>query len=128
MYKYILIYLSLTVILNGDIFIVYSNNLDLKSISKEEMSRLYLKKNTKIKNKDIVVLNNLDCYDEFNKKILNKTPSEVHAYWMKQIFLGRKVPPKKVKNQNILDITSSEDNFIGYTNIKPKGDNIYEVK
>jgi len=115
-------------ILNADIDVIVSNNNKLNSITKNELVNLYLKKTDKIKGKKLIVINNKDDYDEFNKKVLNKTPNQIHAYWMKQIFLGKKVPPKNITQQDIKKEISNNTNTMTYTSKESKEKVIYETK
>ena len=115
-------------ILNADIDVVVSKKNRLKSATKNELSNVYLKKTDKIRGKKVIVINNKDDYDEFNKKVLNKTPNQIHAYWMKQIFLGKKVPPRNITQKDIKKEISNNPNIIIYTSIKSNEKVIYETK
>jgi hypothetical protein len=94
---------------------VSSDESSIKSLSKEEISNLYLKKSDEIDGKKVGVIDNKDDYDEFYEKVLNKTPSQIHAYWMKQIFLGRRVPPKRVSKNELKDELKKDKDSIGYS-------------
>ncbi|MEO1954165.1 MAG: hypothetical protein ABGW74_05630 [Campylobacterales bacterium] len=113
--------------LKAEIYVVISDNSNIDNITKNELSNLYLKKTDRIHGQKVVVVNNVDDYDEFNKKVLNKTPSQIHAYWMKQIFLGRKVPPKKVDEKEIQRSINNLPNVITYTSKKINAKVIYAI-
>ena len=76
----------------------------------------------------MIVINNKDDYNEFNKKVLNKNSSQIHAYWMKQIFLGRKVPPKSIDKSEVDSVIKKDPNSVTYTSDKLNEKVIYEVK
>ncbi|RLA77963.1 MAG: hypothetical protein DRG78_16210 [Epsilonproteobacteria bacterium] len=115
-------------ILNADIDVLVSNNNKLNNATKNELANVYLKKTDKIKGKKVIAVNNKDDYNEFNKKVLNKTPNQIHAYWMKQIFLGKKVPPKNITQKDVKKEISNNPNTVTYTSIKSDEKVIYETK
>ena len=127
MIKKILFILSIVNILNANISVIISKNNKISSVTKNELANIYLKKTDTIQGQKVVVINNKDDYDEFNKKVLNKTPSQMHAYWMKQVFLGRKVPPKNIDKKDIQSEINKVDNSITYTSDKIDAKVIYEA-
>jgi len=51
----------------------------------------------------------------FNEKILNKTSSQMKAYWSKLVFTGKGTPPKELlTDQEVIDLVSQNPNMIGY--------------
>lgn len=53
--------------------------------------------------------------NEFNSKVLDRSASQLKAYWAKLIFTGKGSPPKKVgSDAEVLKIVSSEPDKIGY--------------
>ncbi len=51
----------------------------------------------------------------FNEKILNKTGSQMKAYWSKLVFTGKGTPPKELlTDTEIIDLVSQNPNMIGY--------------
>lgn len=52
---------------------------------------------------------------EFNDKVLNKSGSQLKAYWSKLVFTGKGTPPKAVSGDaEVLKLVSSNPNVIGY--------------
>jgi predicted transcriptional regulator len=110
----------------GQIYVISSSNLILNNITKKELKRLFLKKTSSIRGVKVNVINNKLTYNKFNKNVLNKTPNQIHAYWMKQIFLGKQIPPPIVKNEDIALLLKNKNNIIVYSNKKLKGNILYE--
>ena len=53
--------------------------------------------------------------EEFNEKLLNKSSSQLKAYWSKQIFTGKGTPPKELSNNDeVIKLVSTNPNLIGY--------------
>jgi len=125
--KQFLITLIIVSSLNAKINVIISQNSTIANVTKQELSNVYLKKTDSIKGQKVIVINNKDAYYEFNKKILNKTPSQIHAYWMKQIFLGRIVPPKNITTDEITQEINKYPNTIIYTSTHTNEKIIYET-
>ena len=51
----------------------------------------------------------------FNKKVLNKSSSQLKAYWSKLVFTGKGTPPKSVSgDQQVMELVTNNPNFIGF--------------
>jgi hypothetical protein len=124
------IYLILiaAVVLNGQVSVSVSKKNSLDTITTKELSNVYLKKTDKIKGDKVIVINNKQDYDEFNTKVLNKSPSQIHAYWMKQIFLGKNIPPKNISSKDIKKEINKDKRTIGYSSKELNEKVIYETK
>ena len=120
--------LLLTVVLNADIDVIVSEENSIKDATKYELANVYLKKTNEIDGKKVTAVNNKESYNEFNQKVLNKTASQVHAYWMKQIFLGKKIPPKNIEQDEIKAQLISDPDSVVYSSKKLGKKVIYETK
>ena len=66
--------------------------------------------------------------EEFNEKLLNKSASQLKAYWSKQIFTGKGTPPKEVSNDNeVIKLVSTNPNLIGYIDASTVNDSVKVV-
>lgn len=53
--------------------------------------------------------------EEFNGKALNKSASQLKAYWSKLIFTGKGTPPKEVDNDaEMLKLVAANPDHIGF--------------
>jgi len=51
----------------------------------------------------------------FNQKVLNKSNSQIKAYWSKLVFTGKGTPPKELgSDAEIVELVSQNPNVIGY--------------
>ncbi len=51
----------------------------------------------------------------FNQKVLNKSGSQIKAYWSKLVFTGKGTPPKEISSDaEMLDLVSQNPSVIGY--------------
>jgi ABC-type phosphate transport system substrate-binding protein len=99
--------------------VVTGTSTNINSIGKDELSRIFLKK--KHKWEDGIRIFPVDLVEsrkertEFSKDIHNKKVSSIKAYWQKQIFTGRGVPPpEKVSDSEVLDYIQQHEGAIGY--------------
>jgi ABC-type phosphate transport system substrate-binding protein len=98
--------------------IIVNSANPIVSITRENVSRIFLKKTTKFPNGlnaspvDLPV--NSATRDTFSKDVLGKNAASVESYWQQLIFSGRDVPPPQKKENGALDFVRSNENGIGY--------------
>ena len=53
--------------------------------------------------------------EEFYLKVTGKNPSQVKAYWAKQVFTGSGQPPKEIESStDLVDLIAKNPNLVGY--------------
>ncbi|AIY66600.1 type 2 periplasmic-binding domain-containing protein [Pseudoalteromonas piratica] len=53
--------------------------------------------------------------DEFNQNVLNKSSSQLKAYWSKLVFTGKGTPPEEAANDaEVINLVSKNPNLIGF--------------
>ena len=99
--------------------IVNASNPDT-TFTKKQISKIFLKKIKKWEITDEKILP-VDLIEDskirknFSEIILDKKISSVKAYWQKQIFSGRGVPPPEKKSQKeVLQYVEDNKGAIGY--------------
>ena len=126
--RIIFICILLNLLVSAEVLVVTSKNNEIKNINSKQLSNIYLKKTTQVDNKRVIPIDNIDDYDKFYKKVVKKTPQQIHAYWMKEIFTGKKRPPKKVSRDQISKELQRDQKNISYSTEKIDAKVIYEVK
>lgn len=126
--KFILTYLFIVSIVLADMKVYVSKNSAIDSISLQELKNLYLKKTKLLNGQKVIVYDNLDEYEDFCTQVINKTSGQMHAYWMRQIFLGKSIPPHKVKYSEITTLLNSNPTAISYSELPLDAKAIYEFK
>ena len=126
--KLILISLFLIVNLFSDMKIYVSHSSHINSISLQELKNLYLKKTKLLHHEKVLVYDNTDEYSEFYTQVIGKTNGQLHAYWMKQIFSGNRIPPSKTTSSELLKILNSNPFAISYSRTPLDAKVIYETK
>ncbi len=58
--------------------------------------------------------------ENFDNKVLNKTPSQLRAYWSQMVFTGRATPPKQVgSTEDLIKLIEANPNMIGFVSSLP---------
>ena len=118
--------LSMTLL--ADINIVTSKNSPIKGVTIEDLAKVYLKKKTTINGVKVIPIDNKDSYNDFCKKVIKKTPKQLRAYWMKEIFKGNKKPPQKLSSAEIKKKIQKNPYVISYATNKLTGKVIFTIK
>lgn len=97
--------------------IVHPNNLS--DFDKSTIKKLYLGKKKYFSNgKTAIVfsLNNSNpVMTEFNEKVMDKSNSQIKAYWSKIIFTGKGTPPHEMaSSSDAISSVSANPDSIGY--------------
>ncbi len=106
-----------SIFLTADIKVITSSRSPIGAISKEQLIKIYLKEIDRINGVEVVPIDNSDTkvYNEFYEKLINKSPKQIHAYWMKEIYRGDKQPPKRLSDDEIRDEIEDNPAIIYYS-------------
>lgn len=112
------IFLSLitTSIAFANISIITPENNKLTNITQKELTDLFLKKTNHIRGIKITPIDSLnkELYENFYKKVVKKTPSQIREYWINQIYRGNQQPPKRLSNDDIKKEIQKKSMIITY--------------
>ena len=97
--------------------IVHSGNS--ATVDKAQIARIFLGKNKTFPNGEKAVpvstKSGSGAESEFNQKVLNKSASQLQAYWSKLVFTGKGTPPQEMgSDAEVIDLVKSNPNIIGY--------------
>lgn len=110
----------------GIAVVVHPSNTN--ELDKNAITRIYMGKAKSFPNGDQAVpLNQADggTTETFNKSVLNKSNTQLKAYWSKLIFTGKGAPPKVVDSDaEILQLVSNNPNIIGYVDSASINDSV----
>ena len=110
-----------------EIVVIISTKSKLIKITKKELTDIYLKKKSKIRGISITPIDNRKNYAEFCKKIMNKTPKQMRAYWARELYKGSKKPPKLKNNKEIKKAIKHNPKIISYASNKLTGKVILKI-
>ncbi len=99
------------------VVIVHPSNSD--ALGSKEIQRLFLGKEKKLPSGTNATPINLPNGDatrtEFDSKVLERSSTQVAAYWSKLVFTGKGVPPKEVANAAaMVAAVAADPSAIGY--------------
>lgn len=115
---------------NAEMVIVVhpSNN---SAVNEDFVSSVYLGKTKSFEGgKQLVAVNQSGnaLEEEFNKKVLGKSSSQMKAYWSKLVFTGKGTPPKEVKtDEEVISLVSENPATIGYISSTSVSDKVKVV-
>lgn len=94
----------------ADIAVIVSAKTSVKTMSADEISRIYLGKLNAMKPVD-----NVKVRGQFYTKVMGKDESQIKAIWSKLIFTGKGMPPKVLASDaEVLHAVAADANTIGY--------------
>lgn len=108
-------------------FVVVTNAAGPSALSKDDVSKIFLKKNTSLtavdQSKDSRVRN------AFSASILGRPVSAIASYWQQQIFSGGETPPsEKGSDAEVLAFVRNNPRGIGYVSAGTElGDGVHAV-
>jgi ABC-type phosphate transport system substrate-binding protein len=105
----------------GSYKIVVNASNPVTSMSRDDVSRIFLKKSAKFPDGrsaspvDLPVSSSIR--ESFSRNIHGKPASAVDAYWQQQIFSGRDIPPAQKGESAALSFVRSNENGIAYVSV-----------
>jgi len=113
--------------------VIVNKDNPISELSKDKVSKLFLKKTKKWDNGDKV--NPVDLFSDssirksFSTGIYKKSVSAIKAYWQKQIFSGKGIPPaEKNSNNEVVAYVKSKSGAIGYVSSNTNTNSVKVVK
>ena len=99
--------------------VVVNESNPLTSITRDELSKVFLKKITVWRNKQpVVVVDQADKSSvrlQFTRSVHRREITSVQSYWQQQIFAGRAVPPQvRGTDAEVLAFVASNPSAVGY--------------
>lgn len=102
----------------AEVLVVTALNGHIATLNSDEASQLYLGRRTTLGDGTPVTLFDLPAgqtRDRFYALLTGKNPNQIRAYWSRQVFTGRALPPREIKSATDLPaLLSSDPASIGY--------------
>lgn len=106
-----------------DIYIVTNKKLNISSVNKEDISKVYLGKSSTLgsaKVEPLALPSDSQDHQIFTTDVLGKDPQTYEKYWARKVFTGKGVPPKTVSNEkDRIDYVKQNENAVFYTITPP---------
>ena len=115
---FLIVALFLPLTAMADVAVIVSKSSPLSTVDLSELEKLYLGKTNSLGGQSVSAINQVDSSEvttEFNRAVLNKSNSQVKAYWSKLVFTGKGTPPKEFDGDaKVLQAIQIDDKAIGY--------------
>jgi len=110
--------------------IVHPNNNS--EFTPDNIAKMFLGREKSFSNGEKIVPVTLDSSSELNshfaKKVFDRSPKQLKAYWSKLTFTGKGKAPKKIDNsEEVLALISSDQNAIGWVEKSKVSDKVKVV-
>ena len=104
--------------------VIVNQDSDVTSLTKKQVSRLFLKKvktwENDLKVTPVDLPSGSDARGSFSKAIHGKPVSAVKAYWQHRVFAGRCSPPERASDASVVEFVSTNPGAIGYVSENAK--------
>jgi ABC-type phosphate transport system substrate-binding protein len=112
--------------------IVVNSDNPITSLNKKQIKKIYTKKLTKWDNdkkiKPVDLQKNSDIRKSFSNSVLGKSVSAMRAFWQRQIFSGKGVPPPEKKNDDdVIEYVKNNPGAIGYVSANANTSDVKKV-
>ena len=99
--------------------VIVNQNSSVSSLTKDQISKLFLKKVTRFTDGTtalpVDLVSDSSVRQAFSEDIHGQSVASVRKYWQKQIFSGRGVPPtEKPNDQEVIAYVAANPGAIGY--------------
>ena len=103
---------------SAEIAIVVNPESEMAKASASDITQLFLGKRNEIDGQAARALDQAEgstIRNEFYNKVVNKTGSQLNAYWSRLIFTGKGMPPDKVDDDvEVIEMVAEEEDVVGY--------------
>jgi hypothetical protein len=128
--KLLILTIMLTTFAFSNISVVTSSNGKLANITEKDLANLFLKKTNSINGVKLIPIDNQNpqLFQEFYKKVVKKTPDQLHAYWVKQMYRGNKIPPKRLSTLALKKAMKKNQQIISYSKDPQTGHILFTIR
>ena len=114
----------------ADYQVIVNSGNPVSSLSRDQVSKMFLKKVTKWENGrkilPVDLASSSPVREKFSQDIHHRSVSAIKNYWQQQVFSGRSAPPpEKTSDAEVLDYIQANPGAIGYVSGSA---NVKEVK
>lgn len=103
---------------SAEVVVVVSSDSAIGNPDAQSLQQLFLGKRDYIGDASAVPIDQSEgneARDEFYSKVIDKTPSQLNAYWSRLIFTGKGAPPKQYfDDAEIIEVILEDDEAVGY--------------
>lgn len=112
----------------AEIAVIVNKNVEMGKVTQAQITALFLQQSKRINDRYLTPLDlsqRMPVREQFYRRIANKTPLQMKAYWSRLVFTGKGEPPIEFDNsEEVLVTVGADENFIGYINAEDVDDSV----
>ncbi|HCB40685.1 MAG TPA: phosphate ABC transporter substrate-binding protein [Gammaproteobacteria bacterium] len=103
---------------SAGVVVIVNASSPINSATAEEIQQVFLGKRNEIGGVSVTPVDHSEgneVREVFYDKVVDKTPSQLNAYWSRLIFTGKGKPPKQYfDDAEVLETVQEEEDSVGY--------------
>lgn len=103
---------------SAEVVVIVNASSPINSATAEEIQQVFLGKRNEIGGVSVTPVDHSEgneVREVFYDKVVDKTPSQLNAYWSRLIFTGKGKPPKQYfDDAEVLETVLEEEDAVGY--------------
>lgn len=116
----------------ADIMVITNKNCSLEYMQREQIVDLYMGRTIYLPDQSLAIRIDLPpdspIRKNFYRKLVNKSVTQVNAYWARLLFTGRSTPPQVLDSpEHVINAIRQNKNAIGYINEADLDDSVKVV-
>jgi len=113
----------------ADIVVVANKENQIEMLTKKQIIDIYMGRKSTFPNGEVVLpidqATDSTTRKLFYQNLVDKTVSEINAYWARLLFSGRATPPRVVENgSSVINIIKKNKSVIGYILLEDLTDDV----
>jgi ABC-type phosphate transport system substrate-binding protein len=113
----------------ADIVVIGNKDIQIKALTKKQVIDIYMGRKLTFPNGKtaLPIDQGKDSTTRklFYHNLVDKTLSEINAYWARLLFSGRTAPPRSVENgSSVINIIKNNKSVIGYIHLEDLTDDV----
>lgn len=116
----------------AEVIVVANKDNQMKVLTKKQIIDIYMGRTSRFPNGEaaLPIDQNVDSSIRklFYQNLVNKTVSEINAYWARLLFSGRSTPPRTVDNvASVINFIKNNKSAIGYIRLEDLTDDLQVI-
>jgi methyl coenzyme M reductase subunit C len=110
-------FLSIQAYAQTSIVLVVNENSKVLRLTRDELAVIYMgnvSTNTTLQALQVLDMQEGDVRDKFYLALMGKTRNQMHAYWARQVFTNRAIPPKEYSEMYLIEMLLKYTTVIAY--------------
>ena len=107
-----------TSVASAEVVVIVNSGASISAATADDVAQIFLGKRSDINGTDLVAVDQAEgnaSRGVFYDKVVQKSPSQLNAYWSRLIFTGKGAPPRQVgSDAEVAEAVAEDEEAIGY--------------